>query len=112
MVGSVRLRLIPEHVPTVSDENGMMIVEEVTKSPIDVGYELTPMMVISSLTFLVGIVQVSGSSVEGYRLSHRDVHRFNYVPWDAHRFRYVPGDAHRLASGMPIGSILPSRPIL
>jgi solute carrier family 26, other len=57
MVGSVRLRLIPE--PTTSVENGSVF-EETTYPPgaVDVGYELTPMMVISSLTFVVGVVQV------------------------------------------------------
>uniref|UniRef100_A0A914CTY9 STAS domain-containing protein n=1 Tax=Acrobeloides nanus TaxID=290746 RepID=A0A914CTY9_9BILA len=59
MVGSVRLRLIPEPITTTSVENGS-IFEETTYPPgaVDVGYELTPMMVVSSLTFVVGVVQV------------------------------------------------------
>lgn len=60
MVGAVRLRLVPDPnvVFEVINDTSVEIVKPVA-GPIDFGYEVSPIMLTSTLTMTVGLFQVS-----------------------------------------------------
>ncbi|TKR76838.1 hypothetical protein L596_017917 [Steinernema carpocapsae] len=59
MVGAVRLRLVPDAQLMSVDVNGTMVEQMVMpKGALDVGYEVTPMMLCSTLTLTVGLIQL------------------------------------------------------
>lgn len=59
MVGSVRLRLLPDPEIITDYINGTRVeYQKPIKSPIDFGHEVTPLMLCSSLAMAVGLIQV------------------------------------------------------